>query len=148
MFAALLRTDDNLSLTFLRIGLGVVMFPHGAQKVLGWFGGGGYQQTIETFGGMGFPTWSVAALMVSEFLGSMLLVVGFFTRVWALSAGVAMSICMYRFHLQNGFFMNWFGKQGGEGFEYHILAIAICLALVVGGGGRMSIDEAIEPSVL
>lgn len=141
MFRELLRTDNSPAQLFIRLALGVVMFPHGAQKVLGWFGGPGMTKTLQAFGGMGFPTWLVAALMAVESVGAALLVFGFFTRLWALGIGTSITICMFLNHVQNGFFMNWFGQQKGEGFEYHILVIGICLALIIKGGGALSVDR-------
>jgi len=119
------------------------MFPHGAQKVLGWFGGPGISKTLQAFAEMGFPTWSVVALMVVESLGALLLVGGFLTRLWALGIGTSMTICMFMHHVQHGFFMNWFGQQKGEGFELHLLVIGICLALLIKGGGMLSVDRAL-----
>jgi putative oxidoreductase len=78
--------------------------------------------------------------MIIEFLGSLGLVTGLFTRLSALGIGTAMGVCAYMNHLQHGFFMNWFGAQKGEGFEFHLLVIGICLALAVKGGGLLSLD--------
>ena len=146
MFKEFLRTDNSPAQLFIRLALGVVMFPHGAQKVLGWFGGPGIQKTIQAFGGMGFPMWSVIALMTVESLGALLLIAGFLTRLWAVGIGIGLSICMSMYHVQNGFFMNWMGQQKGEGYEYHILALGICLALLIRGGGMLSVDRALAPS--
>jgi putative oxidoreductase len=143
MFKALLRTDQSPAQLFIRAALGIVMFPHGAQKVLGWFGGPGFSKTLQAFAEMGFPTWSVVALMVVESLGALLLVGGFLTRLWALGIGTSMTICMFMHHVQHGFFMNWFGQQKGEGFEFHLLVIGICLALLIKGGGMLSVDRAL-----
>ena len=146
MFKEFLRTDNSPAQLFIRLALGIVMFPHGAQKVLGWFGGPGIPKTIQTFGGMGFPMWAVIILMTVETVGALLLVAGFLTRLWAVGIGVALSICMSMYHVQHGFFMNWFGQQKGEGYEYHILALGICLALLIRGGGMLSVDRALAPS--
>jgi len=144
MFKALVRTDNNKGSIFLRLALGIVMFPHGAQKVLGWFGGPGAEKTIEMFTTKaGFPLFAVILLMITEFLGSLCLVTGLFTRVFALAIGFSMALCAYGNHLQNGFFMNWMGTQKGEGFEFHILVVGIALALAVKGGGALSIDRMI-----
>lgn len=144
MFRALFSTDNNKASIFLRLALGIVMFPHGAQKVLGWFGGPGAEKTIEMFTSKaGFPVFAVILLMITEFIGSLCLISGFFTRVFALAIGFAMAICAVGNHLQNGFFMNWMGNQKGEGFEFHILVVGIALALVVKGGGAFSIDRMI-----
>jgi putative oxidoreductase len=141
MVRLLLKTDGSLSQLCLRVALGVVMWPHGAQKVLGWFGGSGFTQTLATFAKMGFPAWSTVLLMATEFLGSILLVLGFVTRLWATCIGIALTICMVKYHLPHGFFMNWFGQQQGEGFEYHLLVIGIVLALLARGGGVLSVDR-------
>jgi len=144
MLKALLRTDNNKGSIFLRLALGIVMFPHGAQKVLGWFGGPGAEKTIEMFTTKaGFPVFAVILLMITEFLGSLCLVAGLFTRVFALAIGFAIALCAYGNHIQNGFFMNWMGNQKGEGFEFHILVVGIALALAVKGGGALSIDRMI-----
>src|SRR5512136_2083679 len=141
MFRELLRTDNSPAQLFIRLALGVVMFPHGAQKVLGWFGGPGITNTLQAFAGMGFPEWSVGALMVVESLGAVLLVFGFLTRLWAVGIGMSITICMFLSHVKHGFFMNWLGQQQGEGFEYHLLVIGICLALLIKGGGALSVDR-------
>jgi len=143
MVKGFLKTDKNTSELLLRIVLGAVIWPHGAQKVMGWFGGAGLQQTLATFVEMGFPPWSTVLLMITEFLGSAFLILGFFTRLWALCIGTAMTICMIKYHLPHGFFMNWFGQQQGEGFEYHILVLGIVVVLLFRGGGAFSLDRAL-----
>ena len=141
MVKILAATDNSPAQFLIRLALGVVIFPHGAQKVLGWFGGPGYGATVTAFSALGFPFWAIILLMVTEFGGSLLLVLGFFTRVWALAIGTAIAICLKMNHLQNGFFMNWLGQQQGEGYEYHILVLGIALALVWRGGGMLSLDR-------
>jgi putative oxidoreductase len=138
---ALFRTTDDISLLILRLTLGGVMLPHGAQKLLGWFGGFGYSGTIGFFTEkMGLP-WIVAFLIViGESFGSVGLIVGFLTRVAAFGILLIMIGAIVLVHWPNGFFMNWFGKQAGEGFEYHLLAIAMSLVLLLYGGGRWSVD--------
>ncbi|MGD2126644.1 MAG: DoxX family protein [Desulfobacteraceae bacterium] len=145
MYKEFVKTDRSPAQLIIRIALGVVMFPHGAQKVFGWFGGAGYAKTIEAFAGMGFPAWTTVVLMVTETLGAVLLILGFLTRVWAMGIGIAMTICMFMNHVQHGFFMNWFGQQKGEGFEYHILVLGIVLALIIRGGGVFSMDRKLLP---
>lgn len=141
MVKTLAATDNSPAQLLIRLALGVVIFPHGAQKVFGWFGGAGYAATVTAFSAMGFPFWAIILLMVAEVFGSLLLVLGFFTRVWALAIGTVIAICLKMNHLQHGFFMNWFGQQQGEGYEYHILVLAIALALVFRGGGMLSLDR-------
>jgi putative oxidoreductase len=141
MLKLLAATDNSPAQFLIRLALGVVIFPHGMQKVFGWFGGPGYSATVTAFSAMGFPLWAIMLLMVSEVFGSLLLVLGLFTRVWALAIGTAIAVCLKMNHLQYGFFMNWFGQQQGEGYEYHLLVLGIALALVVRGGGMLSLDR-------
>ena len=144
MLRKLFATDKDVIPIFLRLTLGAVMFPHGAQKVLGWFGGGGFKATLEGMTGMGLPAAIVVMVMIAEFLGSLGLIFGFLTRLSALGVISVMLGAIFTVHQQYGFFMNWMGKQAGEGFEYHLLAIGIAAALLVRGGGAFSIDGALE----
>lgn len=144
MFKKLLRTDDHAGMLFVRLSLGIVMLPHGAQKVFGLFGGLGFEKTIEAFtlkGGL--PLFIPLLLMAIELLGSLGLIAGFMTRVSAFGIGGAMAVCALANHVDNGFFMNWFGKQKGEGFEFHILVVGMALALLIKGGGWLSLDRAL-----
>jgi putative oxidoreductase len=140
--AALLHTEAAAVPLLLRGTLGAVMFPHGAQKALGWFGGGGFQGTMSYFTeSVGMPAVLGLLVIAAEFLGSLLLVAGLATRFAAASIGLVMIGAAVLVHAPNGFFMNWFGNQAGEGFEFHFLAIALATALVVQGGGRWSLDR-------
>lgn len=143
MFRKLLATDNDPVTIVLRLALGIVFFPHGAQKVLGWFGGGGFSATIDFFQQMGMPAFVTVLVMMAEFLGSLGLIFGFLTRISALGIGMVMTGAMFMVHWQHGFFMNWMGQQQGEGFEYHLLAIGLALALLIKGGGRWSVDGAL-----
>lgn len=137
------RTSGAWSPLILRLTLALVFFPHGAQKVLGWFGGYGFTGTMGYFTGQGMP-YAIALLPVlTEFLAPFALAAGFFTRIAALAIGFEMVVAVLTVHLANGFFMNWFGNQKGEGFEYHLLVIGIALALMVKGAGRWSLDQII-----
>ncbi len=141
---AFFRTDDSWAGLVLRVGLGSVMFAHGAQKLLGWFGGNGFAGTMGFFTqNMGLP-WLVAFLVIiGESLGSLGLLVGFLTRFTAASFIVIMLGAIPAVHWPHGFFMNWFGQQQGEGFEYHLLVIAMSAALVIIGGGKWAMDGVI-----
>jgi len=141
MWKYLLQTDKGITPLCVRIALGIVMFPHGAQKVFGWFGGHGFSHTLQAFYSMGFPAWATLMLMIVELLGSLSLIGGFLTRIWALGFLVSMTICMSISHIQHGFFMNWFGQKAGEGIEYHILVIGIAIGLIIQGGGALSLDR-------
>ena len=142
MFARLIRTTDDGVATLLRLVLGIVIFPHGAQKVLGWFGGHGFNATLQGMSKM-LPAWLVVLVMLAEFAGSLGLIVGFLTRIAAFGIGCVMVGAILTVHSKIGFFMNWSGKQPGEGFEYHLIAIAIAIALMIRGGGSASIDLAL-----
>jgi len=142
MLTQLFRTDSDATSFILRVMLGIVFFPHGAQKVLGWFGGHGLAGTLDLFTqSMGMPLAVAALVVAAEFLGSLGLIAGLLTRVAAFGIFCVMTGAIFLVHLKNGFFMNWFGNQAGEGFEYHLLAIAIALALMLKGGGKWSIDR-------
>ncbi len=135
-------TDEAWSGLILRLTLGVVMFPHGAQKLLGWYGGHGFAGTLGFFTDQMHIPWIVAFLVIiGESFGSVGLVLGLLTRFTAASLAVIMTGAVMMVHWPHGFFMNWFGKQAGEGFEYHLLVIGICLALILTGGGKWSADR-------
>jgi putative oxidoreductase len=141
MLAKILNTqsDDRIA-TLLRLTLGIVMFPHGAQKVLGWFGGYGFSGTMGFFTQqMGIPAVFAFLAILAEFAGSLGLMTGLLTRVSAFGIAVVMVVAA-SVHMGNGFFMNWNGNQAGEGFEYHILALSMAIALLIRGGGAFSID--------
>lgn len=140
----LFQTDDSWTGLILRLTLGLVMFPHGAQKLLGWYGGFGFSGTMGFFTETMHLPWIVALLViVGESLGSLALLLGLLTRFTAASFIVIMLGAITTSHLPNGFFMNWFGKQAGEGYEYHLLVIGIAVALLVTGAGRWSADRII-----
>jgi putative oxidoreductase len=145
---ALFRTDDSWTGLILRLTLGLVMFPHGVQKLLGWYGGSGFSGTMGFFTETMHLPWIIGFLVIiGEFFGSLGLLAGLLTRFTAASLSVIMLGAIVTTHLPYGFFMNWFGKQQGEGYEYHLLAIGIGLALMVTGGGRWSLDRAIAGKV-
>ncbi len=145
MFKKLINTDNDVASLVLRIFLAVVFFPHGAQKVLGWFGGYGFAGTYATFTDtMGIPGFLVLLVFAAEFLGPLGLIAGLFTRVAAFGIMSVMVVAVPMLHWQHGFFMNWFGNQKGEGFEYHLLVIAIAIALIIKGGGALSVDKALS----
>jgi putative oxidoreductase len=144
---ALFRTEDSLSLLLVRLALGIVMLPHGLQKTLGLFDGPGFSATMGMFTSQGTPALLAFLVILSESLGSLGLIVGFLTRVAAFGCASVMLGAIGMVHWQHGFFMNWLGKQPGEGFEYHILALSMALALLIGGGGKASVDRSLAESV-
>jgi putative oxidoreductase len=144
MANAFVRTRDDYAALVMRLFLAAVFFPHGAQKVLGWFGGYGARATIQGFSKMGLPPVVTILVMVAEFGGAILLIVGLLTRLAAFGIGALMVAAIVLVHGKVGFFMNWFGNQKGEGFEYHLLAIGIAVALLITGGGALSVDRALS----
>ena len=144
MFRKLLTTSDECTLAMLRLVLGVVFFAHGAQKMLGWFGGYGFSGTMGFFTHSGIPAPLAFLAIAAEFFGGIGLLVGFLSRVAAFGIVVNMVVAVLMVHLPNGFFMNWSGTQKGEGFEYHLLAIAIGIAIMVKGAGSLSMDRALS----
>jgi putative oxidoreductase len=144
MFRKLLATSDDWTLTLLRLVLGVVFFFHGAQKVLGWFGGYGFSGTMGFFTGMlHIPAPFAFLAICAEFLGGIGLIVGALGRIAAFGIATNMLVAIVMVHSHFGLFMNWSGQQKGEGFEYHLLAIAIALVLMARGSGGFSVDRAL-----
>ncbi|MGE5753759.1 MAG: DoxX family protein [Deltaproteobacteria bacterium] len=144
MLKGLLKTSGSVMDMLLRLTLAAVFFPHGAQKVLGWFGGYGLAGTYAFFTQKaGIPGVFAALAIIAEFLGPIGLFSGFLTRVAAFGIFCNMAVAIWLVHAKVGFFMNWYGTMpaGKEGFEYHILAIALCIAVMVRGGGALSVDR-------
>ncbi len=142
MFKKLLQTNDDLVLTFTRLLLGVIFLAHGAQKMLGWFGGYGFHGSMAFFTGqMHIPAPFALLAIAAEFFGGLGLILGLLTRVAAFGIVVEMMVAVFMVHLPNGFFMNWAGNQKGEGIEYHLLAIGIAIALLIRGAGAFSADR-------
>ena len=141
----LFQTNDKFSYWIPRVILGCVMLPHGAQKLFGWFGGFGFTNTMTYFTQTAGLPWIIAFLIImGESLGSLGLIVGFFTRLSALGLICIMVGAITTVHIPNGFFMNWFSKQAGEGFEYHLLVIGMSIPLLISGGGKYSVDGLIN----
>jgi putative oxidoreductase len=144
MLKRLMATSGDVSFTILRLVLGVVFFAHGAQKMLGWFGGFGFHATMGSFAHTGMPAPVALLVICTEFFGGLGLIVGLLTRIAALGIGGEMIGAIFMVHLANGFFMNWMGNQKGEGFEYHLLVIAMAAALLLRGAGAFSLDRALS----
>jgi putative oxidoreductase len=145
MWHKLLATNNSAALGIVRVALGIVMFAHGAQKMLGWFGGHGFSGTMHAFTGMmGIPAPLAFLAICAEFFGGLGLILGFLSRIAAFGVLCNMLVALVHVHLPNGFFMNWGGTQHGEGFEYHVLAIAMALAIMIAGAGAVSLDGALS----
>lgn len=140
----LCKTNNSFAPLLARLTLGIVMFPHGAQKALGWFGGYGFSGTMNFFTQqMHIPAPLALLAIAAEFAGSIGLILGCFSRIAALGIGTNMIVAILTVHQANGFFMNWYGSQKGEGFEYHLLAIGLALIVLIHGAGVASIDALI-----
>ncbi len=133
--------SSSAAALLLRVVLAGVLFPHGAQKLLGWFGGHGFSGT-KTFltENVGLPAPLAVFIILLEFFGPILLLLGLATRFVALACAGLMVGAIATVHWEHGFFMNWSGTQEGEGFEYHLLLLGIAFALVLMGGEAWSLD--------
>lgn len=144
MVRKLFATDDDTATALLRLVLGVVFFAHGAQKMLGWFGGYGFSGTMGFFTGtMHIPAPLAFLAIAAEFFGGLGLILGFLTRIAAFGIAVNMVVAIAMVHSGFGFFMNWSGTQKGEGIEYHLLVLAATVFLMIRGAGAFSVDRAI-----
>jgi putative oxidoreductase len=140
----LMSTGNDVALTILRAVLGVVFLAHGSQKMLGLFGGFGFHATMGFFTHMGMPAPLAFLIICTEFFGGLGLIVGLLTRIASLAIAGLMIGAIFMVHLPNGFFMNWMGNQKGEGFEFHLLALAMAAALLLRGAGAFSLDRTLS----
>jgi putative oxidoreductase len=148
MLRDLVSTNPDWTLTIIRTILGVVFFAHGAQKLLGWFGGPGLRETMRTMcGSLGLPLPLAFAAVATEFFGGVGLIVGLLSRVAAVGIGVTMLFAIVMVHGRNGLFMDWFSARKGQGYEYHLLAIALAVVLVAKGSGALSLDRLLFSSM-
>ena len=142
MLGKLVGTDNDYVLTFVRVLLGLVFFAHGAQKMLGWFGGYGFEGTMGFFTQhAGIPAVFAFLAIAAEFFGSLGLIFGFLTRIAAFGITCNMVVAITMVHAHNGSFMNWTGAQKGEGIEYHLLVLALTILLMIKGAGALSFDR-------
>lgn len=137
---SIFSTTDDLTITLLRVVLGIIMFPHGAQKVLGWFGGDGIKGTFHHMRAVGVPDIISWLTIIGQFLGSLALITGFCTRIAAAGIFIIMAGAMF-INLPNGWLMNWTGKKKGEGIEYFVLLLIINLIVIFKGSGPVSLDN-------
>ncbi len=140
----LATNNNNWSALIARLALGITLFPHGAQKLLGWFGGYGYQGTMGFLTGQAGLSYPIALLVILiESVAALMVIAGFLTRIAALGIFGMFAIIMFKFHTTNGFFMNWTGTQKGEGIEYFIMLLCLAFILMLAGGGKASVDAAL-----
>lgn len=144
LITRIVSTHRDIALAVVRVTLGIVFFVHGAQKVLGWFGGHGFGATMGMFTGpMGIPAPFAFLAICAEFFGGLGLIAGLLGRIAAFGIACNMIVAIFKVHLANGFFMNWQGNQPGEGFEYHLLVLGMALAVMIAGSGACSLDHTI-----
>ncbi|MEW6144502.1 MAG: DoxX family protein [Thermodesulfobacteriota bacterium] len=147
MLRKLIETDGNdIAALIARVFLGIVILPHGMQKLLGMFGGYGFGPTVEFFSGIGVPAFIAVLVILGDSFGALFLILGLISRVSAAGITLIMLGAVFLLHLPNGFFMNWEGAQRGEGFEFHILALGLALIVLLRGGGKWSLDGMIGGS--
>ncbi len=145
MLSKLLQTRNDWILTIIRFGAGIVMFPHGLQKLVGLFGGAGFTRTMQIFTHMGFPTPLVFLLIMAESFGALGMILGCLTRIAAFSIFVDMNVAAITLYRRTGYlFINWGGNQKGEGIEFHVLMIAMSLAIMIAGAGALSVDRVLS----
>ena len=143
------HTDNSTTHLILRVILGGVIFFHGGQKLMGWFGGYGFDGTMGFFTGkLGLPALIAFLIIIGESFGALGLITGFLTRLSAAGVAIIMLGAIAMVHWNNGVFMNWAGKQAGEGFEYHLLALGLAIPLILYGGGKFSVDQFIDKKFL
>ncbi len=148
MFRKLIATDNDIATTILRLVLGVIFFAHGAQKMLGWFGGYGFTGTMGFFTGvMHIPAVFAFLAIAAEFFGGLGLIFGLLTRVAAFGISCNMIVAVAMVHHQFGFFMNWTGVQKGEGYEYHLILLAALVVLMIRGAGAASVGRLLSSLV-
>lgn len=140
MWHRLIHTNPQAAPAILRLVLGAVFFAHGAQKMLGWWGGYGFQGTMNFFEHSGIPAVFAFLAVAAEFFGGIGLILGLLGRVAAFGIACNMVVAVFKVHAPNGFFMNWTGHQKGEGIEYHLLVLAMTAAIMIVGSGAWSAD--------
>ncbi|MGA3041698.1 MAG: DoxX family protein [Bryobacteraceae bacterium] len=141
MLKKLIHTNPHPGIAIIRLALGVVFFAHGAQKMLGLWGGYGFSGTMHFFEQSGIPAVFAFLAIAAEFFGGLGLILGLLGRVAAFGIACNMLVAIVKVHFANGFFMNWGGQQKGEGFEYHFLVLAMAAAIMIAGSGGWSLDR-------
>lgn len=138
--------SNSFTALIARLSLGIVVFPHGAQKLLGWFGGYGFEGTMGFLTGQAGLPYIIALLVIMiEFFGAVMLIMGFATRIAAFGILVNFVGVVITTHLHNGFFMNWYNEVNkGEGLEYFILLFGLSIIALIAGGGKASVDTLIS----
>lgn len=142
------NTSNDWTGFVIRLTLAIVIFPHGAQKMLGWFGGPGFNKEMALLTTQVHLPWIISLLVILiEFFGALALFAGWASRLWAIIFTILFAGIIFTAHTANGFFMNWFGNQAGEGYEYHLLVIGLAIALFVNGSGKLSVDAILSQKI-
>ncbi len=145
MLHKIFATTNDATYTVARLVLGLIFFLHGAQLTLGWFGGYPFMDTVRTFHeGMGIPTPLAALAILAQFLGGIALLLGLLSRLAVVGIAIDMLVAVFMYHIHVGFFMNWSGQLHGEGYEYHLLVLTLCVVLFIKGSGAASIDGLLQ----
>ncbi len=139
--AQIVFTEEHPAGLIARLILGVVILPHGLQKILGMFGGKGLIPTLDAFVLQGIPYYLGILIIAGETVGVLALIIGFTGRLAAAWIAAIMIGAAIKVHLTFGFFMNWSGMNEGEGIEFHILAVGLALVVIIGGSGSLSVDR-------
>jgi len=148
MIESLTGTHADWILGIARVVLGIIFCGHGAQKMLGWYGGPGLASTMRTFTEhLHLPSTLAFLVIAGELISGVGLIVGLFSRIAALFIVLTMMGAIATVHFRFGLFMDWFGSQKGHGIEYHLLAIALALVVVVKGAGAFSLDGLVHQHV-
>lgn len=136
---------ENWSLFLVRVTLAIVIFPHGAQLLLGWFDGFGYDATMQYFTTTANLPYLIGFLVIMiQFFGSIMLLLGLAVRLNAIAMFFLFVGMILTSHVEYGFFMNWYGTQEGEGYEYHLLVLGLTLPLVLKGSGAYGIGKLVS----
>jgi putative oxidoreductase len=145
MLKRMIATTDSTPALIARLTVAAVIFPHGAQKLFGWFGGHGFAETMGFFTRWGFPSFLVVLLIITESIGMLSLALGFLGRLWAAATAVVMLVAVIKANHFRHFFMNWYMEaRRPEGFEYHLLVMGLVLIVLIFGSGRASVDFALQ----
>lgn len=148
MIESLIGTNADWVVGIIRIVLGIIFFAHGAQKMLGWYGGPGLANSMRTFTEhLHLPSTLAFLVIAGELFSGIGLIVGLFSRIAGLVIVVTMVGAIATVHFRFGLFLNWFGTQEGHGIEFHLLAIALALVVVVKGAGALSVARLVYEHV-
>ncbi|HLP32001.1 MAG TPA: DoxX family protein [Bacteroidia bacterium] len=139
-----LKSEADYAPLITRLTIAIVMWPHGAQLLLGWFDGFGFEATMNYFTSTAGLPWVVGLMVILiQFFGAVFIATGTLTRFWALAMFIIGVGMIFSGHKEHGFFMNWFGNQQGEGYEFHLLLLGLCASLLISGSGKWGVDRLI-----